>query len=94
MPVGIVTAHLRGGFANQHPRHQRHARHVAADPKLVFGQVLVAGADHPLEVVKDDRRQLLHLEALRIAAADFVQVGHNMVEVDFGRIEQYVFGGH
>ena len=48
----------------------------------MVGDVLVADADLALEVVEDDGRQLLHLEALRIVAADLFQVGHDMVEIE------------
>jgi len=37
---------------------------MAADPELVAGDVLVAHAGAAIGVLVDDRRELLHLEAL------------------------------
>ena len=55
--------------------------------------VLVADADAALDVVVDDRRELLHFEALRIVAADFLDVRHDVIEVVLGEIEDQIFAG-
>lgn len=47
-----------------------------------------------VEIVETDRRQLLHLEALRIVTANLVQIGDDMAEINFGEIDDQVFSGH
>ena len=45
-------------------------------------------------IVVDDRRELLHFVALRIVAADFLDVRHDVIEVVLREIEDQVLGGH
>ena len=90
----MITAQLSSRLAHHDSRHQRHARHVTANPELVVGHVLVAHADAGLDVVVDNRRQLLHFMALRIDAADLVDIGNDMIEVVRRKIDNQIFAGH
>src|SRR6185295_19441592 len=74
--------------------HQRHAGHVATSPKLIFRNVFVADADSPLDVVEDNRRELLHFEALGIVAADFFDVRDHVIEVVLGEIDDQILALH
>ena len=62
---------LRGRLAHQHARHERVVGHVAPHPELVGLDVLVADDQLVLDVDVDDRRELFHLEPLRVVAARF-----------------------
>ena len=42
----------------------------------------------------DDGRELLHLEALQIVAADLFLVGDDVIQVVLGEVEDQFFGGH
>ena len=52
--------------------------------------VLVADANARLDIVVDDRRELLHFEALGIEAANFLDIGDDMIEVVLGKIENQI----
>ena len=45
-------------------------------------------------ILEDDRRQLLHLEPLRIIAADLVDVADDVIEVVFAEVNNQRFLGH
>ena len=45
-------------------------------------------------ILEDDRRQLLHLETLRIVAADLVDVADHVIEVEFTEVNDQRFLGH
>ena len=68
--MAVIAGKLRRGLADQDAGHQRVAGDVAADPELVRLDVLVADDQVLFGVDRDDRRQLLHLEALGVALAD------------------------
>ena len=42
-------------------------------------------------IVVDDRRELLHFVALRIDATDFLDIGHDAIEVVLRKIEDQIF---
>jgi hypothetical protein len=54
---------------------------VASHPEFLWAYVLVSGTDVVLEVLVADRRQLLHLVALRIVLANFSGIGDDVVEI-------------
>jgi hypothetical protein len=64
---------------------------MATHPELIRRDVFIADADAPLGVVVDNGRQLFHFEALRVAAANGLDVGHNMIEIILGRIKNQFF---
>ena len=45
-------------------------------------------------VLEDDRRQLFHLEPLRIVAADLLDIGDHVIEVVLTEVENQGFLGH
>lgn len=92
--VGRVAADLGDGFEHDHAGHQRHSGHVASDPKFVVGDVFVADTDHVLWVFVDDRRQLLHLEALGIVFSDLMNIGRNPIEIDRVGVHDELFTYH
>jgi hypothetical protein len=47
-----------------------------------------------LEIVDDDRGELLHRVPLRDPAADLINVGDDPAEVNFTRVDDEVGGGH
>ena len=75
--MAIIARELRGRLADQYAGHEGIVGHVAADPELVGGDVLVADDQVFLGVDRHDRRQLLHLEALGVAPADGVLIGQD-----------------
>ena len=79
--VHIVAGQLGGYLAHDDAGHQGHAGHVAADPKLAVGDVLIADADIALGVLVDDGVELFHLEPLRIELADRLAVCQHMAEI-------------
>ena len=79
---------LRGRLADQDARHQGVIGHVAAHPELVGLDVLVADDQLVLDVEMDDRRELFHLEPLRIATADPLPIDQNARGVDGGGVDQ------
>ena len=86
--VAVIARELRGGLADQDARHQRVVGHVAADPELVGLDVLVADDQMLVGVDRDDRRQLLHLEPLRIAPTDPLPIDQDTGGVDRRGIDQ------
>ena len=90
----VVARQLGGRLAHDHARHQRHARHVTAGPEFVGLEVLVADADAADVILEDDRRQLLHLETLRIVAADLLDGADHVIEVVFREVDDQRFLGH
>ena len=90
----VIAAHLRGRLAHQHARHQGDARKVAAYPKLVVGNVLIADADLVDLVLIDDRRQLLHLEALLVEPPYLVDVGDRVGQINGRQVENEIFSSH
>src|SRR4051794_30443343 len=90
----MEAAHLGGRLAHHDAGHQGHAGHVSASPELVFRDILVADADAPLDVVKNDRRELLHFEALGIVAANFIDVRDHVIEVVLGEIDDQILAWH
>ena len=92
--LGVVACHLRGRLAHYHAGHDRHSRHVAANPELVFREVLVSDADHSFGIVHNDRRKLFHLEPLVVIAADILDVGNYRIEVVLGWIDDQRFSRH
>ena len=77
----VIGEHLRGRLAHDDARHQRHARHVAADPEFVFGDVAVADAHMVFDIVVDDRRERFHVVPLRNDGANRLDVGDDVVEI-------------
>ena len=90
----MIAAQLCRGFAHEDSRHERHARHMASDPELVRGNVLIADRDVALRIVEDDGRKLLHFVALGIVATNIVLVFNNVIEVDFRQIDDHVLCRH
>ncbi len=89
----VVAAQLGGCFAHDHARHERHSRHVAADPELIGCDILVA-RKYRFQIVVDDCRKLLHFEALRVVATDSLAVDQDAVQVISRRVEDQVLLGH
>ena len=90
----MEAAHLRGCLAHDDAGHQRHAGHVATGPELMIRDILVADADSAFDVVEDNRRELLHFEALGIVATDFFDVRDHVIEVIFGEIDDQILALH
>ena len=72
----------------EHARQERIFGHVAAHPEFAGLDVLVADHQLVLEVEVDDRRELLHLEPLGIAAANSFPIDENTRGVDGGGVDQ------
>jgi hypothetical protein len=89
-----IAGQLGGRLAHDHARHDRHFRHVATDPEVVGADVLVSHAGLTLGIVEDYRRELFHLEPLPIVAADLFDIGHHVVQINFGRIKNQRPIGH
>jgi hypothetical protein len=47
-----------------------------------------------LGILMHDRREMLHLEALRVEFADGFDVGHDVVQVDARQVEEQFFSSH
>lgn len=92
--MGRIAADLSDSFEHDHAGHQRHSGHMAADPELVIRDVFVAHAGHVFGVFVDDRRQLLHFEALGIEFPDLVDIGHNPIEIDRVGVHDELFTYH
>ena len=67
---------------------------MPANPEFLAGDVFVADAGIIRFVEIDNCCELLHFEALRVAAADFLAVGQDVVQVVGGEIEDQVSFGH
>lgn len=89
--VGAVAADLSNRLKHDNARHEGHSGHVTTDPKLILGEVFVPDASNFNGIFVDDRRQLFHLETLRIVFANLIDVGQDVVEVDGIRIDDEFF---
>jgi hypothetical protein len=90
----MIRKNLGGRLAHDNARHERHARHVAVDPKFVCGHVLVPDAQVAIEVVQHDGRKLFHRAALRDVLPDLVDRGDDLAAIHFGWIDDEVTRGH
>src|SRR5262249_17930176 len=83
-----ATRELGGCLADQDSGHKRKVGHVAADPELVGEDVLVADDQLAIHVQVHDRRELLHLEPLRVVPANPVPVEDDTRRVDRLGVDQ------
>src|SRR5438132_4611078 len=89
----VIAAQLGRRLAHQYARHEWIIGHVPAHPELIHTNIPVAGDDTVNGIQVDDRRQLLHLEALGIDFADRFLIGQYVSQIQPRRIEMQ-FGWH
>jgi hypothetical protein len=71
--AGVETGQLSGTLTKDHSRHEGIFGHVAADPELICGDVLVTDDTVFNAIDVHYGRQLLHFEPLWICLANFIQ---------------------
>ena len=94
VPLRMEAAHLSGCLAHDNARHKGQAGHVPASPELMVSDIFVANADAALEVVVDNRRELLHFEALWVVAANLIDIRDDVIEVVLGKIDDQILARH
>ncbi len=65
---------------------------MATHPKLVVTDVLVADTQQFLDILVHDGRELFDLVPLRVEAANLVQVGDDVGQIDLRHVDQQIFG--
>ena len=67
---------------------------MTTHPELIVRYVFVTDAHPGFAIAVDDGRKLLHFESLWIVAADRLDVGHHVVQIEIGKVDDEIFGNH
>lgn len=92
--VRTVATDLCDCFEHHHPWHQGHARHVSSDPEFIMRHVFVPNTGNIFWVFVDNRRQLLHLEALRVLLPDLMNIRDRFIKIDRVEIDDEFLARH
>ena len=81
---------LRGTLAQHNAGHQRVFGHVAANPKFIVCDILVANDQPRLRVDMHHGGELFHLVALRVDLANFFEIKHRLFKIKLRVIAQWL----